>query len=337
MRKKRALAAMVVGAVILATGGLVSAGWATFTATTGSATSFAAAANFEAGQIYASGRALGTLVPRQLGSATWTQAAEGNFHACGIQTGGTLWCWGSNTAGQLGQGDTTYRYDPTQVGAATWTQVAAGGRHTCAIKTGGTLWCWGDNTYGQLGQNNTTTLLTPAQVGSASWTQVATGGTHTCGLQADATLWCWGQNQNGQTADFSSLGNPDLQPVKVTSSGAAWRAVATGTGHTCAVRTDNTLYCFGDGSKGQLGNTFVFNSVGQVQVPGTTWLTPYAGAGHTCATKTDNTLSCWGGGGTGLGGDARRAPDRQQPHTPSRPASADTFTDPTRDEDARVA
>ncbi|WP_155123548.1 MULTISPECIES: chromosome condensation regulator RCC1 [unclassified Actinoplanes] len=276
---------------------------AVFSATTANSSSFTAAANFDAGQIWANGRALGSLVPAQVGTATWAQLTDGTFHNCGIQTDGTLWCWGSNTRGQLGQGDTTYRYDPTKVGSATWTQISAGYEHTCGIQTGGTLWCWGSSLWGQLGQGNQTNLSTPAQVGSATWSQVSTGGYHTCGIQTDASLWCWGYNERGQTGNPATLTDRDVSPFNVTSVAGPWRAVTTGSGHTCAVKTDNTLYCFGDGGDGRLGNNSTANSVALQQVPGTTWLTPYAGRNHTCATKTDNTLSCWGRGTSGQLGD----------------------------------
>jgi alpha-tubulin suppressor-like RCC1 family protein len=101
--------------------------------------------------------------------STWTQASVGDFnrrdHTCTVQTDGTLWCWGVNKFGQLGQGDTDDRTLPTQVGTAVdWAQVDVGFAHTCATRTDHTLWCWGANYWGQLGLGDEATRLVPTQV-----------------------------------------------------------------------------------------------------------------------------------------------------------------------------
>ena len=97
--------------------------------------------------------------------ADWAQLSAGHRQTCGTRTDHTLWCWGDNTYGQLGHGDTTTRTAPTQVGTATsWADVSSGARHTCATRTDHTLWCWGDNTYGQLGLGDQAARLVPALV-----------------------------------------------------------------------------------------------------------------------------------------------------------------------------
>jgi alpha-tubulin suppressor-like RCC1 family protein len=110
--------------------------------------------------------------------------SAGAAHTCALRTDKTLWCFGLNNSGRLGDGTTTTRLAPVQVGTATtWTKVSAGGSHTCALQ-GAALSCWGSNTNGQIGDGTTTVRLTPTAVGSgAFWTDIATGSAHTIGLQ----------------------------------------------------------------------------------------------------------------------------------------------------------
>jgi alpha-tubulin suppressor-like RCC1 family protein len=111
--------------------------------------------------------------PKQLGALTnWLQVASGNYVVSAVKTDGTLWAWGRNNDGQLGQGNTSYAVSsPIQVGALTnWSKTSCGNAFCLATKTDGTLWAWGNNSYGQLGQNNTTYRSSPVQVGSlTSW------------------------------------------------------------------------------------------------------------------------------------------------------------------------
>jgi hypothetical protein len=103
---------------------------------------------------------------------------------CATRTTATLWCWGDNTYGQQGQGDTTTRTSPLQVGAATtWTTISTAKSSTCATRTDGTLWCWGYNSAGQLGLGDTTQRLTPTQVAGTTWTRgVYAGRAHHCAI-----------------------------------------------------------------------------------------------------------------------------------------------------------
>jgi alpha-tubulin suppressor-like RCC1 family protein len=154
------------------------------------------------------------LIPTQVETATnWATVSTGMYDTstCATRTDGTLWCWGDNSAGELGTGDTTIRLTPTQVGTATnWATVSASG-HTCALRTDHTLWCWGDNYYGELGTGYNTSPLTPGQVGTAmNWATVSTGSEHTCAMRTDGTLWCWGDNYLGElgTGDTLNRGTP---------------------------------------------------------------------------------------------------------------------------------
>jgi len=107
-----------------------------------------------------------TTTPTQAGGANWARVAAGNWSTCAIKTDKTLWCWGNDTAGQLGDGSTTeYRPIPAQVGDAQWASVTVGGGHACGVRDDGTLWCWGANVAGQLGIGSNIGSPTPAQIG----------------------------------------------------------------------------------------------------------------------------------------------------------------------------
>ena len=157
----------------------------------------------------------------------WTQVAAGRGHSCGIRGTGTLWCWGRNADGELGDGSYSSSSVPVQVGTASdWTRVSAGAWVSCGIRGGGTLWCWGDNYYGQLGVGSYTDSNVPVQeaTGATDWTRVVAGPFHSCGIRRPGTLWCWGLNVHGQlgngTDTFSNV------PVQEATAATDWTDIA---------------------------------------------------------------------------------------------------------------
>ena len=132
-----------------------------------------------------------------------------------LKSDGTLWAWGDNRSGQLGDGTTANQSSPVPVGSATnWRAVAAGAFHTVALKSDGTLWAWGNNSYGQLGDGTYANQASPVRVGSATnWQSVAAGAFHTVALKSDGTLWAWGFDSYGQLGDGSAFA--DLTPGKI--------------------------------------------------------------------------------------------------------------------------
>jgi alpha-tubulin suppressor-like RCC1 family protein len=147
---------------------------------------------------------------------------------------------------------------PAQVTGSDWTRVETGLYHTCATKSDKSLWCWGGNTAGQLG-NSSAPILAPGSQGGIStplqvdgtWNSISAGQAHTCGVKSDLSLWCWGDNSSGQLGDGTQT--LESAPVAVTVLGQAWASVSAGSAHTCALAADSTLWCWGDNSDGQLG------------------------------------------------------------------------------------
>lgn len=249
--------------------------------------------------------------PAQVGSdANWVQAAAGSSFTCAIRREGSLWCWGQNAGGQLGIGNVQPSAVPVRAGGgATWRAVAAGESHACGVQADGSLWCWGSNGFGQLGIGTSTgNAASPVRAGTGTaWREVSCGAHHTCALDTAQHLWCWGRNDAGQVGDGSGAGvRPS--PVEIPSESGRWAAVSTGETHTCSVRDDGALLCWGGNGARQVDE-------GSENVPtprrvGTllTWSAVAAGGVHTCATRRDGTLWCWGGNADGQLGSGDRLP-----------------------------
>lgn len=235
--------------------------------------------------------------PFQVGTLnTWSSVvATRNNATCATRNDGTLWCWGANTTGNLGQGNTTTSTSPVQVGAGvtTWSELAAGHGHVCATRTDGTLWCWGRNSNSQLGDASTTQRNAPVQVGAAigSWSRLAAGGEHTCATRTSGELYCWGKNAYGQVGDgTTTLRNA---PTRVGTA-TDWVRLGAGPEHTCASKVDGTLHCWGWNTFGQLGSTGTTNVMKPVRaLTGATGVST-SDQGHSCATLANGTTSCWG-------------------------------------------
>jgi len=244
-------------------------------------------------------------VPIRAGATTWNWAAvtTGALHSCGIRRDGTLWCWGDNESGQLGNGTTDPASTPTQVVGQNWMLVQAGLTYTCGVQTNGSLWCWGGNAHGALGNGTQSNSNVPVEVLETNWVSVAAGSQHTCGIKADQTLWCWGANADGALGNGGKVDS--LTPVQV--GGATWYSVAVGGGssgeHTCAVKLDGSLWCWGANSVGQLGTGSTTASLTPVRVGSATWTSVSAGIAYTCGVQGDGTLWCWGSNDNGQLGD----------------------------------
>jgi len=234
------------------------------------------------------------------GGTNWKLVAGGNYHIACIKTDGTLWTWGRNTYGALGDGSSiTHRSSPIQTvsGGTNWKQVAGGQYHTAAIKTDGTLWTWGHNLYGQLGDNTASLKSSPVQTvaGGTNWKQVGCGYTNTAAIKTDGTLWTWGWNQQGQLGDGTSITHRS-SPIQTIAGGTNWKQVVSGISYIAAIKTDGTLWTWGQNSNGQLGDNTIVNKSSPVQTvaSGTNWKQLAGGGYNIAAIKTDGTLWIWG-------------------------------------------
>ena len=243
------------------------------------------------------------------GGTNWKEVSIfglGAGPSVGIKTDGTLWTWGRNSEGQLGNNATIERSSPIQTVAAgtNWKQVSTGSQACGAIKTDGRLWTWGVNNLGQLGDNTITNKSSPVQTiaGGTNWKQLSMG--YNCGaIKTDGSLWMWGAGNNG------ALGNNTItdksSPVQTIAGGTNWKQVSVGNLTTAAIKTDGTLWTWGRNNLGQLGDNTTTNKSSPVQTVagGTNWKQVSRGSIHAAAIKTDGTLWTWGYNNIGQLGD----------------------------------
>jgi RHS repeat-associated protein len=214
-----------------------------------------------------------------------------------------MWAWGSNSAGQVGDGGSDRRLTPSQVrNLSSVTALRGGEYHTLGLQGDGTVWAWGYNNKGQLGIGTTQEQLTPTQVSALSGiTAIGAGWTHSLAVKSDGSVWAWGANGDGQLGDGTTTQR--TTPVQVSGlSGAT--AVAGGGSHSLAVKSDGTVWAWGANAQGQLGNGSTTRSTTPVQVSGLTGVTAVAaGYRHSLAVKSDGSVWAWGANGDGQLGD----------------------------------
>jgi alpha-tubulin suppressor-like RCC1 family protein len=223
--------------------------------------------------------------PVQVGAlTTWSTIAAGNRHSMATKTDGTLWAWGYNFQGQLGINlaySYQHRSSPVQVGAlTTWSKASAGGNRSGAVKTDGTLWMWGLNNSGNLGDLTTVNRSSPVQVGIATdWAtlHLSLNGETSVGIKTTGTLWSWGSNSTGTLGINNAAITAVSSPVQVGAL-TNWSSASLNA-HVIATKTDGTLWSWGQGAFGALGNNQVLNASSPVQVGSLTlWKNPSAGS-----------------------------------------------------------
>jgi alpha-tubulin suppressor-like RCC1 family protein len=224
--------------------------------------------------------------------------SAGGSHSCAITSTGAVYCWGENSAGQLGDGTTTQRATPTLVPAiqSGATAIATGSAHSCAVTTGGAAKCWGFNIHGELGDGTTVEKHTPVAVSglTSGVTRIVAGASFTCALKTGSAVVCWGDGSLGQIGN-SSLATRTT-PVQVTGLTSGVDSVAAGGGHACAVTTLGALSCWGYNGVGQIGDNTKTNRLVPTAVIGMSSGVASIGLGqaHTCAVTTGGALKCWG-------------------------------------------
>jgi alpha-tubulin suppressor-like RCC1 family protein len=206
------------------------------------------------------------------GFTNWTAVSAGGHHTCARKSTGRLYCWGRDADGQVGDGSANNGAHPvpTEVagGATNWQAVAAGGFHTCARRASGRLYCWGLNSSGQLGTGNLVPRPDPREVVGqfTDWMGLTAGFRHTCARRSDGRVWCWGDDDFGQVGNGAPFSDR-LIPNPVTGGATDWANPEAGHGHSCARKTNRTLWCWGYDSGGQLGDGLpIANQPAPVQV-----------------------------------------------------------------------
>ncbi|MEY5013718.1 MAG: hypothetical protein RIS92_76, partial [Verrucomicrobiota bacterium] len=235
--------------------------------------------------------------------------ASGGGHTLAIKDDGTLWAWGRNDKGQLGDGTTENRNAPIQIGEdSDWVAVAAGFNFSVAVKANGTLWSWGTNENGVLGNGSYSDSTIPTRVGTgATWRAVAAGRMHTLALRTDGSLWTWGANGAGQLGidpDPAAAAPSGASKNTPTQISGAWTAVAAGEYHSLAVNNaaywhggfpyTYPIYSWGANTANQLSRVTVGSSDWNVSVAVSTSNTPlWTGttSGGTVAAGADFSLT----------------------------------------------
>jgi alpha-tubulin suppressor-like RCC1 family protein len=269
--------------------------------------------------------------PVQLSGANWSVLrTDGsvNFGAA-VQSTGTLWSWGSNDLGQLGSNNKVYRSSPVQVGTEiTWSQVSTGTKFIHAIKTDGTLWAWGANNNGQLGFNDRVYRSSPVQLGSGTtWSKLSGSQGFALALKTDGTLWAW-----GDTRGYNVLGlNDGINRSSPTQVGALtnWSQIAAGINAAGAIKTDGTLWLWGDNTYGTMGSGVAGGAAqGSPRQVGalTNWAAVDVGNSGVIATKTNGTLWLWGGNYRNMGMNGQNVGSNVQTGNLSSPTQIGTDT-----------
>lgn len=249
--------------------------------------------------------------------------ATGANHTCALTSLGTVYCWGYNGLGQLGNNTTTQSDAPVQVlglGGVGFlsgiVSIAAGADHTCALSSAGNVYCWGFNVFGQLGNATANTALTPVEVAGVAGSGflsgivgLAAGSVHTCAYSLAGNAFCWGSGVDGQLGNNATT--TETTPVEVEGPLGVGNlsnviSLAAGQAHTCAINTSGNVFCWGTNVDGQLGNNTTTQENVPVEVEGvggvgnlSNIVSLSAGADHTCASDTGDHVFCWGANNDG--------------------------------------
>ena len=266
---------------------------------------------------------LPSLIPVQTtslpGSRIAHRVAAGANHTCVLATDGTVWCWGQNGNGNLGDGSFLNQGDPVQVVLdGTATMIAAGGSTTCAALSDNSLKCWGKGSSGQIGNgaallSNGTPVSTSLVPDSFTVAHIEIGTTHSCAISVAGAAWCWGQSTFGRLGTTAS--SNAVTPTATASLGSTASEVAAGGAHTCALLSNGTISCFGSNNMGQLGQALATasSSTPTLVTLAATATHVTAGSQFTCALLSTAVVHCFGDNasgqlGSGSSGAARESP-----------------------------
>ncbi|MBI5231668.1 MAG: hypothetical protein HY876_05840 [Coriobacteriales bacterium] len=246
-----------------------------------------------------------TPTPVEADGKTWRSLDAGQNHTLGIAEDGSLWAWGGDGEGQLGDAGASQAMGaPVRIGGDTdWKSVSANESYSLGLKNDGSLLSWGHNGAGQLGDGTQQNRSAPVAVGGGkTWKAVSAGSQHVLAVASDATLWGWGYGTAGQLGRGVELLSTD--PISV-SGDPIWKSVAAGWEQSFAIREDGPLRAWGAATDGRLGNGWWQYVPTPNEIAGT-WLSVDAGPRHSAGVADDGRLYVWGDGSLGqLGGGLR--------------------------------
>jgi alpha-tubulin suppressor-like RCC1 family protein len=222
--------------------------------------------------------------------------SAGTAHTCAATYAGDAYCWGDNTYGQAGGITETLMLAPKLIsGVSGVTRVAAGAQHTCALTVSGSVHCWGNNQFYQLGNPIPENHVQPSRVVNLSDAiDLVAGALHTCALRANGAVICWGYNSNGQLGNRTTT--DQFAPVSVIGISSQVVEIAAGEYHTCARTIIGEMWCWGNNTYGQLGDSSTSNHNVATLISTLTYDVAHIAAGqfHTCATLGSGKTLCWG-------------------------------------------
>jgi len=242
-----------------------------------------------------------------------TSVSAGNSGACTISTAKNVYCWGSNSAGQLGNNSASGSQSllPVEAFIPGAISIGVGDYATCAASSAGNAYCWGDGTGGQLGNGSTSNAHTPVEVkgvgGVGFLSGVISVGSryeNGCALTSSGNIYCWGDNSIGQLGNGTTTNSHTaVEVLGVGGTGvlSGISAISVGTQVICALSTAGNVYCWGDNSSGEIGNNSTTNSYTPVEVlgvGGTGFLSGITAISTsydvTCALSNSGNVYCWG-------------------------------------------
>jgi alpha-tubulin suppressor-like RCC1 family protein len=224
----------------------------------------------------------------------WIDLSANDNSFYGIKKGGTMWSWGFNDVGQLGDASAKTRYKPVQIGKGVkWKSVSSNYAHGVALSSEGYIYAWGANWSGQLGNGTTHNSSKPIKIGTGKdWVEIIAGGYHTVAFKKDGSMWAWGAGSAGRLGNGSE--KDVLTPTKIANN-MKHKSIAVGSIHTLMVKKDGSLWAWGGNQNGQIG----IGSTKNVKEPmrigkDNDWKSVYASEEKSFAIKSDGTLWAWG-------------------------------------------